>query len=663
LAAGVSLVVALAFPVGYFAVSYKYTLGSLEAQVQIVGQTLAGLIQANPKLWRYETIRIEELLGRHSLPSQLDTRRIFDLEGKLVAESVHEQGWPTLTIDEDLLYAGTTIGRIEVVHSLAQLLRRSLFLALLGGAIGGVLFRLLPFRAAIEAGRRLQEANDFLGKVMEGSSSAIVVLDPAGRIQLTNGRCAQLCGIPSAELVGSPFERLFRDQALADVSGRLRKIQKEGSEGETLETEVTSHWGESISVEFGARPLLSEGKVSGAVICLDDISERKLAEEDRHRVDKLESVGLLAGGIAHDFNNLLTGILGNLTLAKLAVSPEDKLFRFLDNAEKATNRAADLTKQLLTFAKGGAPIKKRTSLRGLIEESATFTLRGANVRCAFSLPEDLWPCEADEGQLSQVLNNLVINAAQAMPEGGTIALAARNLHLEEGDQLTLPKGNYLKITVQDQGAGIPKELLPKIFNPYFTTKRSGNGLGLATAYSIIKKHDGRLTVDSKLGVGTTFSIYLPALAADPHEVVHLDNSTTTGTGRVLVMDDEELVRETAAAMLQDLGYVVSLARDGAEAITLYRQASTAGVPFAAVILDLTIPGGMGGKETVLNLLEDDPKVKAIVCSGYSEDAVMSDCTAFGFVGVLRKPFRIQELSAALTRLLEPGEQEQRAPAG
>jgi nitrogen-specific signal transduction histidine kinase/ActR/RegA family two-component response regulator len=387
------------------------------------------------------------------------------------------------------------------------------------------------------------------------------------------------------------------------------------------------------------------------VISLEDITERNRAEENRHRVDKLESVGLLAGGIAHDFNNLLTGIMGSISCAKLGLNPEEKPFKYLITAEIASLRAAELTQQLLTFARGGAPVKKRTAVGRLVRESTGFAVRGTPVNCVCQVQDDLWPCEVDEGQINQVLNNLIINAVQAMPGGGGITVTCANLVLAGEASVYLPPGTYVRITIQDTGAGIPKEHLAKIFNPYFTTKKAGNGLGLATASSIIKKHEGAITVVSEPGQGTTFTLYLPAVDAVEEPEVQAAPPVLPGTGRILVMDDEPHVLEIATAMLECLGYACATARDGAEAVALYRQAAAGQAPFAAVIMDLTIPGGMGGKEALARLLDQAPEVRAIVSSGYSDSAVMAEFATFGFQGVLSKPYRIEDLSSVLTRVL------------
>jgi CheY-like chemotaxis protein/anti-sigma regulatory factor (Ser/Thr protein kinase) len=374
-------------------------------------------------------------------------------------------------------------------------------------------------------------------------------------------------------------------------------------------------------------------------------------EEELLRTEKLESIGILAGGIAHDFNNLLTAILGNISLVRLCVDPEDDIYERMVEAEEASLRAKDLTQQLLTFSKGGAPVKKIVSISELVRESAIFALRGSDVKCDFSVPDDLWAVEVDEGQISQAIQNLIINADQAMPEGGTIHASCKNVTICEDDIKILKDGRYVMISIKDHGVGIPEENLEKIFDPYFTTKERGSGLGLATTYSIIKKNGGHITVESEVGVETTFHIYLPASKKRPIKKEKRGKRADIIKGKILVMDDEEMVRLVARTMLKRIGYEVESANDGAEAIELYKKAKELGQPFDAVIMDLTVPGGMGGKEAIKKILDVDPEVKAIVSSGYFNDPVMADFKRYGFCGVVAKPYTIRELSEVLSALM------------
>ncbi|MBU1056145.1 MAG: PAS domain S-box protein [Proteobacteria bacterium] len=385
------------------------------------------------------------------------------------------------------------------------------------------------------------------------------------------------------------------------------------------------------------------------IAIVQDITERKKIEEELLKSRKLESIGILAGGIAHDFNNILTSIIGNIALARMQTKRDDERFELLSEAEAASAKAQALTKQLLTFARGGAPLKEIASIKEIVEESSLFVLRGSQSSCEFFMAEDLWVVEVDVGQISQVINNIVINANQAMPEGGIIRVAAENVIINETHGLPLNPGRYVRLSIKDQGVGIAEKYYSNIFDPYFTTKQEGSGLGLTTTYSIIKKHDGYITVQSRLGVGTTFNIYLPASEKSVPEKE--EARLITGHGRILVMDDDESLRKTVGKILQKLGYEPEFAKDGTEAIEMYKKAKESKKPYDAVILDLTIPGQMGGQEAIKKLLEIDPEVKAIVSSGYSEDTVLSNFKEYGFKGIMPKPFEAQSLSKVLFEVL------------
>lgn len=409
------------------------------------------------------------------------------------------------------------------------------------------------------------------------------------------------------------------------------------------------------SIEIRAYPIFDEtGEVSLVVEHIRDITERKKLEEEILKSQKLESLGVLAGGIAHDFNNLLTGILGNISLAGMLAGENARVAERLDSAEKAIMRAGDLTRQLLTFSRGGSPIKKNVSIEQIVMDSVSFALRGSNVRCEFSIPPDIRAVTADPGQMSQVINNLIINADQAMPEGGVISVGAENVEVGPAELPTLPAGSYVRLSVRDTGCGIPASILDRIFDPYFTTKQKGSGLGLATVYSIIRKHGGLVTVDSTPGGGTTFAAYLPASDRAPVDAETGALPARSGTGRILVMDDEEILREVACEILAQLGYSAESCGDGEEAIRLYLQAMETD-SFDAVLMDLTIPGGMGGKETMRKLLELDSEVKGIVTSGYSNDPILSHYREYGFRGVILKPYDVDELGRVLEEVLRPAD--------
>ena len=383
-----------------------------------------------------------------------------------------------------------------------------------------------------------------------------------------------------------------------------------------------------------------------------DITERRLMQDERIKGQKLESLGVLAGGIAHDFNNILTGIMGNISFARKFIDESHRASKILGQAEKASQRASDLAHQLLTFAKGSQPIKKTVTVRQIVEASASLVLHGSNVLSSISIPDNLYAIDADEGQLSQVFNNIIINAAQAMPDGGTITITAENFALDSANRMFLAAGKYVKITFTDTGVGIAAEDQKKIFDPYFTTKPAGNGLGLASVYSIVSKHGGHISVRSKAGRGTTFDMLLPASSRNTVEVA-TDTPAVEAHGyhSLLVMDDEELIRSLVSDMLGDLGYRVQTCRNGDEAIALYTAAFAAGIPFSAVIMDLTVPGGMGGKEAAQHILQIAPQARLIVSSGYSHDPVMANYGQFGFCATVVKPYRLNDIAQVLNEVL------------
>jgi signal transduction histidine kinase/CheY-like chemotaxis protein len=382
-----------------------------------------------------------------------------------------------------------------------------------------------------------------------------------------------------------------------------------------------------------------------------NITEKLKLEEEIMKSQKLESLGILAGGLAHDFNNLLTGILGNISLAKMYSTPDEKLFKRLTEAEKASFRAKDLTFQLMTFSKGGAPIKKTIDLKKTLRETTEFTLSGSKSKALIDISEDLWTVDCDEGQISQVISNLVINADQAMPDGGIINIKAQNVDFkDDSGNLIINQGRYVYISVEDNGDGIKSENLSKIFDPFFTTKPKGKGLGLTSVYSIIKRHNGYIDVDSETGTGTIFNIYLPASSGRQDIPIESTSDLKKGYGKILLMDDEEMIRDLGLNLLAEMGYEVDTSNDGLEAINKYKE-SLLNEKYRAVILDLTVPGGVGGTEAAKQIFDMDKEAKILVSSGYSNDPVMSNYRAYGFSGIIPKPYRTEELNSILDNVL------------
>lgn len=501
--------------------------------------------------------------------------------------------------------------------------------------------------------KKMVEEEQVLSSLVENSNDLIGIASFDGSLVYINRAGKKLLGLEDVGDVRTiNIRELIFPKQQSSLGSIFSMLSRTGSwKGEAKCRHYKS--GASIPVEthaFVIRDPKTDQVIAFANISRS-ISDRKSMEREMIKGQKLESIGVLAGGIAHDFNNLLTAIAGYVSLAQAQVSPEGEVGRYLVEAGKATFRARDLTQQLLTFSRGGTPVKKTTAVSELIRDSVGLALTGSNVRCDIVLAPDLWHVDVDDGQIGQVMNNLLINACQAMPDGGVIEVSSRNGTLDINERPLLTEGRYVIISVKDHGIGIPGEHLPKIFDPYFTTKQKGNGLGLATSYTIVRRHEGGIYVESKLGVGTTFHIYLPASRGKNARQNGSEVKTLKGEGRILVMDDIEAIRDVATNMLRNLGYTTAEARDGVEALELYREALKTDEPFDVVIMDLTVPGGMGGLETVKGLLRMDPKAKVIVSSGYSNDGIMADYKAHGFSGVVPKPYNLQKLGDVVGELL------------
>jgi two-component system cell cycle sensor histidine kinase/response regulator CckA len=406
-----------------------------------------------------------------------------------------------------------------------------------------------------------------------------------------------------------------------------------------------------LYVETKAYPIMDDsGAVTSVIETITNITEKYLLEEERLKTQKLESIGTLAGGIAHDFNNLLQGVFGYISMAKLTHDQKDKSLAMLDQAEEALHMSVNLTTQLLTFSKGGKPLMKLIRLEPTIENAVKFALSGSHTDYRLDIAPDLWPVEADAGQLAQVIQNIVLNANEAMAGGGTVTISVRNMDIPAQANPRLPDGaQFVRIDIQDTGTGISEQNMTKIFDPYFTTKQRGSGLGLATSYSIIKNHGGVIEVRSEQNKGTTFTLYLPASkGAEITTEPTMPTAVTTKKLRVLLMDDEDVVRNVAKEMITAVGHEVEGAEDGKRAIELFNLARDKGRPFDLIILDLTVKGGMGGKEAIQKIREIDPTVKAVVSSGYADSPIVADYRAYGFSAVLNKPYKLDSLKNCLS---------------
>lgn len=497
-------------------------------------------------------------------------------------------------------------------------------------------------------------------RTFDSVSEMITIIDEKYKIIRANKATIDRLGITQEQIAaGLSCYRVFHNTNKPPDFCPHTRMLLDGQEHSVEMYE--EHLGCDLSVTVSPQYDL-DGKLIGAVHSARDITEQKKVDEELEKAEKLESLGLLAGGIAHDFNNILTSILVNINLSKVYVQDEDKAAARLIEAEKAISRAKDLTQQLLTFSRGGAPIRSRSSIHGLLKDTTEFALSGSNVKCDFAVDDNLWDVDIDEGQISQVIQNLVLNAVQAMPAGGTILIAADNLTVKPNDSLPLKEGKYIKIYVQDHGVGIPREYLKKIFDPFFSTKQKGSGLGLSTAYSIIKNHNGLIRVESELGRGSTFFVYLPAVGKRAGKKKADIEILPKGTGKILLMDDEDIILDATSDILEEFGYTVEPVKDGSQAIKRYAEAMLAGTPFDVIIMDLVVPGSKGGVETIREILKIDPEAKAVVSSGYSTDPVMANYREYGFSGAVSKPYKIRDMHAVLHQAIESKKKGKRNPS-
>jgi signal transduction histidine kinase/ActR/RegA family two-component response regulator len=485
-----------------------------------------------------------------------------------------------------------------------------------------------------KAQQALEIGQESFSSIVEKTLDGIAVLDCQGAILYCNPTAARFLGSTPQSLIGECL-------SVSPTPGRITEMA------------IFRQRGDVGTAEMRVGRTQWKGKAAYLAI-LSDITERKRTEQELLRAQKLESLELIAGGLAHDFNNLLTANVANISLAKIRAEAGSPVRDALTKAEKAASKARELTRQLLTFAKGRASVKKVTSLMPLLEECVALALSGSNVKCQQNFADDLWPTEIEPSQISMVFQNILINAQQAMHDGGTIIVKAENVLVgaESGiEGVSGTKPRYVRVTVSDRGSGISAENLSKIFDPYFTTKSKGTGLGLATSYAVIKKHFGRIEVESRVGKGTTFHVYLPASDQRIAIPETLDRSPIRGEGRILLMDDQEDIREVASNLMTLLGYQVETAENGSQAIEKYRAAITSQRPFAVVIMDLTIPGGMGGEEALKGLLAVDPRAKVIISSGHTSKPIMSNYKDHGFAGAIAKPYNAAELGEALRKAI------------
>ena len=499
----------------------------------------------------------------------------------------------------------------------------------------------------------LTAERELLLVTLRSIGDGVIATDKNGKVILINKTAERLSGWTQKEAFGKPLSKVF--YVINDNTSQPYEdlVAKTINTNEIIRLDAAvliSKDLTEINVNCNCAPIraVSGGNI-GVVMVFQDITAKLRTDSELIKTEKMESLGILAGGIAHDFNNLLAGILANLQLAQIKMEHGNDIKKYLNETIETTRKASELTKQLLTFSKGGAPIKQPASIGDLIKDTVNFCLTGSNLKSIFRISENLKTVEIDAGQISQVLNNIIINAKQAMPKGGLIQVFADNVFIE--NNIHYKPGQYVKIIIKDHGTGISRENLSKIFDPFFTTKSNGSGLGLATSYSIIKKHDGYIEVESTEGAGASFVIYIPASDEQPALSDSKPKFAQTGHGKILLMDDEDTIRSVVGEMLTYSGYQVVSALDGGEAVTIYKSAFENGQPFDVVIMDLTIPGGMGGQEALTHLMSINPAIKAIVSSGYANDPIIADYQKYGFAGVVIKPYKFDELSEILSRVM------------
>lgn len=528
------------------------------------------------------------------------------------------------------------------------------------GSITGVISCGKDITEREQAEAKAVEERNKLEAVMAALDAGITMQDRNFRILYQNRAHQKMQGRHIGELCYHAYQK--RE---AVCPGCL--LERTFQDGKTHHRQVSAPTddGNIIYLEVSSSPVRdARGEIVAAIEAVRDISDRKKLEQEVQKARNLESLGIFAGGLAHDFNNLLTGILGNLSLLREKLKGGENVGHLMDDIENAGSRAQKLTMQLLTFSKGGAPLLEAISVAEIIRHSTDFILAGSQVRFENNLPAELWPIAADSGQISQVFQNLAQNARQAMPEGGVVRISGNNVAINEQDSRLLRRGRYVKISFADTGCGISVAEISRIFDPYYTTKPDGSGLGLAVCFSIVNKHGGHIEVESVPGQGTIFHLLLPASDGDvPTAATAKKVEAIAGHGRILVMDDEEMIRAVAVAILEHLGYTAEVAEDGEEMLEQYQRAAAAGKPYDAVVMDLTIPGGLGGEQAIKKLLEMDPAARAMVSSGYANDPIIANYRTYGFSGVVVKPFTVEQLAAALSELLLQEDRNDKSNAG
>lgn len=582
----------------------------------------------------------EELLGL----------TVFDLHpDKAPRKDILDQWrqWPVeqrFTAEGEHLRKNGTVHPVEITTGRIRHQGRDLLLAII---------RDISERRRIE--HRLRESEARFRSLFNNAAEGILVADLETRqFVYANPAICRMLGYTEEELTRLGLRDIHPPESLAHT---IAEFEAQARGEKILAPDIACRRKDGTIIYADINTALVDLNGRGHNIGLfSDVTARRNAETERLRRQKLESLSTIAGGIAHDFNNLLLGVFGNIELARMNLPDGHPSGRYLDSAGSALERARHLTGQLLTFARGGDPVREPVDVRAMVREAVLFHLSGTSVLPRFDLPPDLWPVQADKGQIGQVLANLIINAVQAMPSGGCLHVSGANEENSKEGRAFSPPGQWVRLSIRDEGTGIPSKIIERIFDPYFTTKQNGSGLGLAVVHGIITRHGGRIGVEATPDVGTTFTIFLPADPAaaveDPRQVPGTDQPSGQKSRRILFMDDNDAIRKLGVSMLNVFGHTVVIAQDGQEAVAQYTAAMEQGAPFDLAILDLTIPGGMGGREAVRKILAVDPDARAIVSSGHSTDPVLANYRDHGFSGKLVKPFTMAALEMEITRVLD-----------
>jgi PAS domain S-box-containing protein len=622
-----------------------------------ISDDMGTAIRTNPACLGFFGTTEEEVVGHYNLLKD----SVLEKAGVMpVIREVFSKGIPANVIVD---YDFGAVDHINAENGTHKIIN-SIFTPILDeqGKVTNVICQAVDLTEIKNTEKALADEKERLLVTLRSIGDGCITTDTEGRVTLMNKVAEKLTGWPSKEALGKDVTDVFqlqKNHSAEPIENPVSKVIRTRNNVSTGNPETLISRGETKSnITSTTSPIFSEnGELAGSVLIFRDITLQHELEMRLQQSERIESIGILAGGIAHDFNNLLAVITGNVSFALEDLNENSELFAILSDVMTGTRQAQKLTQQLLTFARGGTPVRVKSDLNALIRETTQFVLSGTKTRCEYDLAEELWVVEVDPGQINQTINNTVINACQALPDGGAIELKTWNHSLspERGQVEGLKPGPYVCISIKDNGTGITPKHLSKIFDPYFSTKPGGSGLGLATAYSIIKRHLGSIKIKSTKGKGTEVTILLPAFEESLPAVSIKETPTHKGRGRILVMDDQEAILKMVTRMLKSSGYDVTCSRDGEEAIELFQKARNENTPFDLVILDLTIPGGMGGAETITALRAIEPKVMAIVSSGYSNDPIMANYREHGFCGVIPKPYGREELCECLNSILNRSE--------